>query len=485
MPVNTPHPDHEHWHEDWRTCRDAFKGQRAVKRASQRYLKRLTGQTNSEYEAYKHRALFYSITSKSVSGLVGMATARPAVRRYPEAMAPYFDDNSGTQFYEAFSSIVGELLLMGRYGLLVDRSVTDGLPSLHGYKTEDILNWQETRDGQPYMVVLREMVPNVNETDEFVRINQEQYRVLRLAPKDSILSSAQLMQGLLSDFSDLPIVNKIGSNFIYTVTTYDSKMQLINTVVPSNRGRPMNRIPFYCGNPMGVTMHPMKPPMLDVADINISHYQTSADLEHGRHFTGLPTAVVTGVAAGTVLKIGSTTAWVLPDTSADAKYLEFTGQGLKTLENAMQEKQGQMAALSSRLMDNSANGSEAADAIRLRYMSESASLSSIVRTAEAILNLCYKTIAAMEELNPDDVQIQLEKEFHNVKMAPSEVVKLTESYLTGGMSVETYVYNLRRGDLLSVDRTDKDEIDGLNQIMKDKQAQEAARAAAGKQPAVN
>lgn len=482
MPVNSLHPQHEHWCEDWQTCRDSYNGQRAVKKAGVRYLPRLSGQTDAEYTAYKNRALFYSITSKSVSALVGMATARPPVLTYGKAMTPYFKDNSGTQFFEAFSSIVGEILLMGRFGLLVDRSTTNGMPSLHGYKTESILNWKETRDGTPYLVVLKECVQNPEEGDEFCGVDRDQYRVLRLASRNSVLTNEQLREGLLSDFANLPVVNKIGSDDFYTVSIYDHNLQHVSTVVPTNSGRPMNIIPFYCGNPMGITMEPFKPPMLDIADINISHYRTSADLEHGRHFTGLPTPVVTGVSEGTVLKIGSTTAWVLPDVGAKAMYLEFSGQGLTSLENAMKEKQTQMATLSSRLMDNSANGSEAADAIRLRYMSESASLSSIVRTAEAMLNMCYKTIAAMIESDPDEVGITLEKEFHNVRMSASEVVKLTESYLDGGMSVETYVYNLRRGDQLSPERTDEDEIKAIEEIAK-KKAQEAERERASKQPA--
>lgn len=477
MPVNTYHIDYEMHREDWRTCRDAYRGQRAVKKAHHRYLPRLSGQTDEEYEAYKTRALFYSITSKSVSALVGMAIARPPILKYPEQMSSYFVDNSGTQFFEALGTTIAEILLMGRYGILIDRSEDNAEPQIHGYKTEAIINWKTDRNGKPYLVVLAENAFDAEASDEYNAVVRQQYRVLRLAPKGSILSNAEFQVGLLTDFSSLPIVNEIGSDVVYTVSIFGNDGEMIKTKVPSNTGRPMNIIPFYVGNPFGIGFGINKSPMLDIADINMSHYRTSADLEHGRHFTGLPTAVVSGVAAGTVLKIGSTTAWVLPDVNAKAQYLEFTGQGLKSLENALAEKQAQMATLSSRLMDNSANGSEAADAIRLRYMSESASLSSIVRTAEALLNLAYKTIAAMTDLSPDDVDVHLEKEFHNVRMSPTELAKLTESYLTGGMSVETYVFNLRRGELLDTQRTDTEEIQSLETIRK---AAEAAAAQAAK-----
>jgi hypothetical protein len=67
-----------------------------------------------------------------------------------------------------------------------------------------------------------------------------------------------------------------------------------------------------------------------------------ADLEHGAHFTGLPTPIITGHNLGEdeTFSIGSTTAWVLPNEYTDVKYLEFTGQGLGALESRLVSKDG-------------------------------------------------------------------------------------------------------------------------------------------------
>ncbi len=480
MPVNSTNLEYQHWLLDWYKCRDAFDGQRAVKRAGPRYLPRLSEQTQDEYDTYKQRALFYSITSKSVCGLVGMATARPPITTYPEQMKSDFEDNSGTQFYEVLGTTIAEILLMGRHGLLVDRQTDGGKPRIHMYRAESIINWRVNRDGKASLVVLTESVFDATNSDEYNHLACKRYRVLRLVPKNQ--------QGLVLPFPELidagllPIVNEIGSDWIYSVSVYSEDFEQVSTYVPTNSGAPMNMIPFYIGNPFGIGYGCSKPPMLDIADINISHYCTSADLEHGRHFTGLPTAVVSGIEPATKLKIGSMAAWILPDKDAKASYLEFTGQGLTSLENAMKEKQGQMASLSSRILDNSANGSEASDAIRLRYMSESASLSSIVRTAEAMMNLAYKTIAAMEGLDPNSVSIKLEKEFHNTRMSPTELLNLTESYMSGGMSVETYVFNLRRADILPVDRTDQEEITELEKVKAALDVANAAKQSASIKP---
>jgi hypothetical protein len=189
-------------------------------------------------------------------------------------------------------------------------------------------------------------------------------------------------------------------------------------------------------------------------------------LEHGRHFTGLPTPVAIGVDADSSLHIGSTQAWVLPPVGADAKFLEFTGQGLASLEKALVEKQSQLASMSARLIDNSSKGSENADIVRLRYSSEAATLSGIVDVCSALLNWVYAITAIMLRENPDEVEIKLSTDFVSGRLSTKEIAELTESYISGGISAETLVFNLRRGQVYSLDHDDTKEIEDLKENKK-------------------
>ena len=94
------HPQYKEFSGDWSQCRDAYKGQRAIKGGGTKYLPRLGGQTDEEYKAYKERALFYSITAKTVGAMVGMAMSRNPILKYPEDVAQYFEDTGGIQFTE-------------------------------------------------------------------------------------------------------------------------------------------------------------------------------------------------------------------------------------------------------------------------------------------------------------------------------------------------------------------------------------------------
>lgn len=427
MPVNSTHPDYKIRIEDWKKCRDAFEGQSAIKAAGVKYLPKLSEQSKEEYESYKTRALFYSITNKTVSALVGMASSKPPILTYPPELDQIFVDDSAVQFHEVLATALSETLLMGRFGILIDRPKSGGTPDLIRYNAESIINWKVDQTGQPVLVVLQENTYIEDDKDYFEVKNKLQFRVLSL------------------------------KNGTYVQEVYSEDLDLIETIIPSNTGKPMDFIPFYVVNPFGLGFEIHKPPVLDIVDINISHYRTSADLEHGRHFTGLPVPVVSGVDASTKLQVGSMVAWILPDHQAKAYYLEFTGQGLISLEKALSEKQSQLASLSARLLDNNRNGSEAAETVRLRYLSETASLATVTRAVEALLNRAYKTLAMMENLDSSLISIKLDKEFLNNRLSGTDLRELIGAYNSGGISKETLVYNLRRGDVLSPDRKDAEE----------------------------
>lgn len=429
MPIDTQHPSYKARVDDWTDCRTAYDGQRAVKLAGDRYLPRLKNQRPEEYEAYKGRALFYSTTSKTVSALVGMALDKPPELDYPEKMAPYFEDRSGTQFFELYAKTLTELLLMARFGVFVDRPASGGAPYITTYRTEDIINWDVDDEGNTTHVVLREEYFEKDQADRYTRLKKTRYREL-----------------LLVD-NQLQVI-------VHTSATSNGSFEQSAPTTITNTGVAMSTIPFFCVTPSGLNMEPEKPPMMDIVDINFSHYRTSADLEHGRHFTGLPTPYVTGADGEQKLHIGSLTAWIIPNDKARVGYLEFTGQGLGSLEKAMTEKQSQLASMSARLIDNSSRGSEAAETVRLRYMSETASLRSIVRAAEAFLNAVYNQIVKMEGLSEKAVNITLHKDFLSSKITAAELKAWVEAYLSGGVSKEMLLHALKTGDALPPPGTD-------------------------------
>lgn len=440
MPIDSIHPKYRTRLTQWTKCRDAFEGEDAIKLAGETYLPKLKGQTDDDYNAYKRRALFYSITSKSVSALVGMATSKEPKIEYPDSMKPYFEGSRIIQFSEVYSMVLAELLLQSRCGVLVDMpELESGFPTPAIYQAEDIINWRFDASGELSLVVLREVVDDY--TDEYEVDIVVQYRELRMVDD------------------------------VYTQSIYNSKNEFVSSVTPLVRGAPLAYIPFYVVNPVGTGLTDHKPLMLDIANINVSHYLSSADLEHGRHFTGLPTPVVIGADSDKDLYIGSTKFLIIPDKGGDAKYLEFTGQGLQSLEKAMSEKQGLLASLSARLLDNSSRGSEAADAVKLRYMSETASLTTVVNSVSIILNAVYSLIAEILGEEATSFSLILDTDFMESTISAPEMQAIFDGFFKGAISKETLVFNLRKGRRLDPLRSDKDELSSINPIIPASQTQ--------------
>jgi hypothetical protein len=425
---------------DYVTIRDCFKGSRAIKDSTTKYLPQLKGQSVQDYANYLFRALFFPITGKTCTTMVGMATTKPPEVKYPPTMEPYFSDtSSGYQFTETYVRMFTEVLLMGRYGVLIDAPINGNTsPKLVPYVAENIVRWRENGYGRLLELMLREYVAKPTDKKYETKL-AVQYRHCVLVED------------------------------VYTVFVLDEDLNQVSGIVPTFSGQPIDFIPFVCCGSSGVHMSVDRPPMLDIATINVSHYLSSADLEWGRHITGLPTPVVSGVDSSTNLSIGGTSAWILPPAEAKAYYMEFLGQGLGSLEKAMADKIGLMASVSARLVDNSTRGSEAAETVRLRYMSESASLIHVIGAIESALNLLYNMLAKLLGV-PQTVSIQFSREVLGTGIKFSDLKTLFEAYFEGGVSKETLLYNMRRLDAVDPNRSDADELAAI----RDPELREAA-----------
>lgn len=428
------HPEYVYHLPDYRKIRDCYNGERAIKAANVNYLPKLKAQSEEDYLNYLTRALFFPVTGKTVTTMVGLATVKPPKVTAPDIMAAYFKDSeSGYQFSEFYVTTLQEMVLMGRYGALIDApEQVQGQPTLCPYIAENIVNWDTDERGQVIMLLLRES-RHVREQGQFETKVEVQYRHCYL--------------------------DEAG---VYTVEVLDEDLkQLKLPVQPTFTGNTIDFIPWVTFGASGVHIGVDKPPMLDISTINISHYLTSADLEWGRHIVGLPTPVVSGVDSGTKLSIGGTAAWILPVVEAKAYYLEFQGLGLKSLEIAMSDKISLMSSMSARLVDNSTRGSEAAETVRLRYMSESAGLIHIIGSIETGCMILYNMLAKL--LKTTEVTVQFSKEILGVGVSFKDLKILFEAYLTGSISKETLVYNLRRLDAIDPNRTDEEEMSAIKE----------------------
>ena len=200
---------------------------------------------------------------------------------------------------------------------------------------------------------------------------------------------------------------------------------------------------------------------MGLVDVSLSMYMTSADLEHGRHFTALPTPYVTGIEADSDLKIGSGSAWILPDPSSRAGYLEFSGQGLQALEKAIEEKRSIMASLGAQLLQIQRAGVESAESIRLRQNSEASVLVGAVLSVQEGIAKALSVLAEWEGVS-GDIVVELNTDFVDTKIEAGDLQALMHAWQSGAISHETFLHNMQKGEILADDVTIEDEKDRID-----------------------
>ena len=452
MPVNTPHKEYYGMLPKWERARDCFDGSDTVKNKGVMYLpkldthKRLSSGGEDAYNEYVLRALYFNATGRTVEGLAGALFQVAPVITAPTVIEPHLEDItlSGQSFNLFGLELVREVLLMGRFGVLVDMpnqetnvaagfaSVTPIRPYWVGYRAEDILSWRTTRlEGKQLLtrVILQEAVEEENPTDSYDPDEVDQWRVL------------ELVAGVYTQSVFRKNSEKEGE-FILT-----------ETIVPTRRGESLPYIPFTFVGPTSTSPSAQKPPLLDMIDVNISHYRTSADLEHGRHKVALPTPWVAGAVGSKhgPLVIGSGVAWVL-EKEGRAGMLEFTGQGLGALEKALADKQKMMGTLGARLLEEQSGSAETATAVNMRHAGETATLRTIAQTAQHALTAALRIHSWWMGTHPTpsdlrQIQCVLNKEFFTTRLKPQELQVLIMALQSDTISMETFYANLQRGEI--------------------------------------
>ena len=437
MAVNAKHPEYSKNLTKWQLMRDALAGEVA----KEKYVPKLSDQEAEEYSAYVGRAEFYNATARTQVALTGLLFAKPPKVELPEALKSIGENISlDDDTLEALAkNIANECLSVGRCGVLVD------LPSVEKaeyskleaerlnlrayatlYKAENIINWKTTKingSNVTSLVVLTETYAEPTQ-DEFVDKIKTRYRVLDL-------HEGYYRQRVFSEIK--------AGNF-----------EVVSEIYPSANERKLEYLPFTFFNVNDLKTVVEKPPLLDLAKVNISHFRSEVDLEHGTHFTALPTPYVTGYQgeSSEKLKIGSTAVWVINDPSAKVGFLEFSGAGLSTLENRIAAKEKRMSILGARLLLDEKKTAEATETLQMRKSGENAVLTNVASTISEGIVSFLKDIAFFENIAGENLIYEINTDYNLTMIEPQLLAQIIAGIQSGDIPNEVLYDALLKGELM-------------------------------------
>lgn len=485
------HPQYVAMKGAWQECRDFTMGEDAVKEhdlacggaIGEAYLVRKSSkQSDARYRQYVDGAVLFEAMALTIRGLKGLVFSRDPDITIPEGAKDLVTDCDlqGTPLRELTEKALEELLITGRGGILVDHlKAIEGLskldedklklrPYMNIYVAEDIVSWRFGRVGSI-----------------------------------SILTNLQLREASIYDenfvpstsYLDYTVVN-VGTVFQKLVVkrisiTKDAQGQEIETEelleTPKKKGVELRNIPFFFFSTNGTDWTPAKPPLLGLVKINRAHYRNSAQLEHGLDYCGNPASVFAGFpellgdeAGGKPnpsIEIDSSKAIITREATGHWGYLEFTGQGLLNIERALDRKEALMAKLGSRMLYDNKKAAEAAEALKIRYSGESASLADIANVLSRAITLALEFECAWYE-KPGTVKVHLNTDYVTAGADANEINVLWQMYIKGGIVGVDLVRRLKTVGVIGPDRDVEDVLKEMAEAQKKIKAEEAAVLAA-------
>lgn len=453
FPVMTTYPEYSALAERWSVCREVIAGEDVVKAKGEKYLPMATHKCHevqkARYNAYKMRTPFIPFTYMAYQVQHAMVFRRtPTVVCSDEFKNSGLLDNvdgRGNSLYQFCSNSFDDLLKTGFGGILLDMppakegmtvydAEKEGIrPYLTYYLAEEIINKIfDNSNGitKLKLIVLREKV-NVYR-DEFTLLNRERYRVL------AINNDGYYEQRIWT-----PVYNEKDE-----IT--DIKVETVPVFV---NGQQITYIPFV----LLPTDIAEKPPLYDLAMMNIHHYQVMADYYNGLHKVTMPTGYITGYTPKTD-EDGDDDEIILGDDvfiteeNPDARFgvLSYAGEGMEHTKDGIDKIENLIAGIFMKSIAPDKKTSETAESAYVHRSGENARLATFARNVSEKLS---QIVQWYEEWNNYEgaVEIHLNYDYETMALDPNIINSIANISGQGKFPLYCVFYILKQQELIDPD----------------------------------
>ncbi|WP_259671559.1 DUF4055 domain-containing protein [Pseudomonas syringae group genomosp. 3] len=421
---------------------DALEGEDAIKRRD-RNLPKPSGMVEAEkldavgnrylYDNYRDRAQYDHWVRDSLRSMMGLVS-----RLIPEIALPAglkgIEENAtddGFSLKQLFMRMVRQTISHGRVPLVVN--VDDsGAPYFSTYTARNAINWDTADQGGRQDLVLSVF-------REFRKKGGDRYS----HECETVYREFFMQEGVC-----FTSVRNEGGEIV-------EDERALGTVGSGNRlvrGLPYLPV-IYCGSTDN-SPDVDEIPLLTMARAALKSYQLSADYFTALHQTSHPQPWVAGLDEAVELSVtGPSAAWDL-GPNGSCGYLEFQGAGVEAVRKAMADQKGAALEAGAKVMDVS--GTESGEARKTRQNDQHATLHSIVTTAAAGIEQGLRYAAEWLGFKPDEVTFKVDPEFVVPEAEAQQILAQLQLWQNGIIAKTDLRNNLRRGAVISLDRSNED-----------------------------
>lgn len=415
----------------WILIEDLMQGTYGMRRKHRRYLPQEPRELDESYDNRLARSVVPPYYQRLERMLAGMLTRKPVrlTDTSDTIREQLFDvDLQGNDLNVWTYETARKLIRYGHVGTLVDAPSDGGRPYWCTYTPRQILGWRtEQRDGAQQLIQLRLMETVVVPDGLYGEKAIEQVRVL---------TPGQFQIHQRQDNGDFKVTDE-------GTTSLDV-------------------IPFAVayGNRHGFMES--RPPMEDIAELNLKTYQVQSDLDNQLHISAVPMLAFFGFpSAAEEVSAGPGEAIAFP-AEGRAEYIEPQGRSFDFQFRRLEQLAAQINELGLSAVLGQKLSAETAEAKRIDRSQGDSTMMVIAQNVQDMIDNCLQFHAQFLGQNEAAGSCLVNRDFIGSRLEPQDVQSLLALYTAGTITQETLLQQLADGEILGDDFNVEEELDATS-----------------------
>jgi hypothetical protein len=412
----------------WILIEDLMQGTYGMRRKHRRYLPQEPRELDESYDNRLARSVVPPYYQRLERLLAGMLTRKPVrlVDTSNTITEQLFDvDLNGNDLNVWTYETARKMVRYGHIGILVDAPADGGRPYWVTYTPRQILGWRtEAKEGKQELTMLR--------LQEVASIPDGDYGE-KLVEQVRVLTPGEYQIHQKDDKGDFRMVDEGRTS--------------------------LSEIPFSIAYANRTGFMESRPPLEDIAELNLKTYQIQSDLDNQLHISAVPMLAFYGFpSSAEEVSAGPGEAIAFP-AEGRAEYIEPGGTSFeyqfKRLEAlALQINElGLSAVLGQKLT------AETAEAKRINRSQGDSTMMVIAQNMQDMIDNCLQFHAQYLGQNEAAGSCHVNRDFMGERLQPTEIQALLQLYTAGTITQETLLQQLSDGEVLGDDFDVEEELD--------------------------
>jgi hypothetical protein len=404
----------------WILIEDLLQGTYGMRKKHRRYLPQEPREQDESYDNRLARSVCPPFYMRLERMLAGMLTRKP-VRLDDTAdiiREQLFDvDLQGNDLNVWTYETTRKMVRYGHVGVLVDAPATGGRPYWVTYTPRQILGWRtEQQEGQQVLTQLR--------LAEMVTVPDSDYGE-KAVEQIRVLTPGEYQLHQRNDDGEYKIVDEGRTS--------------------------LSKIPFSVAYAQRHGFMESRPPLEDIAELNLKAYQVQSDLDNQLHISAVPMLAFFGFpTSAEEVSAGPGEAIAFP-ADGDARYIEPEGRSFDYQFRRLEQLALQINELGLSAVLGQKLSAETAEAKRIDRSQGDSTMMVIAQNVQDMIDNCLQFHAEYIGNTTAPGSAYVNRDFLGARLEPADIQSLLQLYTAGTITQETLLRELAEGDVLGDD----------------------------------